>query len=70
MVARLPLARLGLLFIALGLLVPFSQTPEETASAADGHKPRPVDTDGVVPYRLECAPIDNWAVGTTVIGRT
>jgi hypothetical protein len=41
-------------------LVAISHTSEETASAADDQKPRPVDTDGVVPYRLECDLLDDW----------
>ena len=28
--------------------------------ASDDQQPRPVDTDGVVPYGLECPPLDDW----------
>ena len=45
--------------MALGLLAALPQAPGETAPN-DDEKPRPVDTDGVIPYRLECDLKGNW----------
>ncbi len=65
MAARLPLAKLGLLLIALGLLVGFFQATGQTAP----NPTIPPDTDGDVSVKGKCEPSGNPEWGEEWVGR-
>ena len=74
MIARLPLARVGIACIALGLLLALwihyapgeaTQAPAQTAES----RGTPADTDGEVPVKGECEPDGNPQWGEDWVGR-